>query len=481
MVGQTEQHLGDGQVKCGRTSCSDGKDVADNKREEGASPRTHKDDTETAHLLVVEHGRSETNIKLGALDEFDAKREALPHDGCSKVCVGKHPQLGRSSVDCPRSFGFFVDGEAASTQVNPQCKAQRLAKGPDRLDCGFKSRSSSHARYPPSRGWPRPRSLPFRICLAGQELVFSLDTTPKMWPSFVRMRDYFFQNLASVMAKFPDTRVGIIVHGDYCDKRSSYVIRFLPLTKDYTKLNSFLANVKPTRGGDESQCYELALGKTSFNMGWQASPHNRTLMLVGGATPHEPGYTINSYTNSIDWREMLQKLECQSVRCVAVRCGETSAETTSFFQTCADVTKGVHLHVSKDAAGNSKLVNLTAALCTRTTEGLEECLEGASDFTSIPATKRRYSAPTPVRRSCRKAPSSQAFMATNGIVQQTTTSTTEVVDVCKTSNEVTRKTTTTVTTTTTTMKPQASSLSWRRCGRNSSPPSPGGWRRNMYV
>lgn len=383
----------------------------------------------------------------------------------------------------------------ASTQAGFECKAPTFAKGPDRHGYGFKARtSSSHVGRQSSGDWrsrtaTRPRSLPFRSCLNdGHELVLSFDTTPEMWPFFVTMRELLCKSLGSLKAKYPNLRVGIIAHGDYCDKQSSYVIRFLPLTSDFAKLKSFLANVKPTRGGDESQCYELALGKTSFSMGWQASPLNRTLLLVGDVTPHEPGYTINGYTNNIDWREMLQKLAHQSVRCVAVQCGgETSpsAEATSFFQTCAGVTRGVHVHVSKDAAGHLKLTNLTAALCTRTTEDLEVCLEDASlGFAPIPATKRRYSAPTPpVRRhACRKAPPSQEFVAQDDVVQQTTTSTTEVVDVCETSKEVTRKTTITTTTTTTTIKPpRVSSSSWRRCGARSSSSSPGGWRRNMHV
>ena len=48
--------------------------------------------------------------RLGALDKYMAERGAfLPHGECSKVCVGGHAQSGGFSVDCPRSFGFFVD------------------------------------------------------------------------------------------------------------------------------------------------------------------------------------------------------------------------------------------------------------------------------------------------------------------------------------------------------------------------------------
>eukprot|EP00750_Incisomonas_marina_P020417 INCI4020.2.p1 GENE.INCI4020.2~~INCI4020.2.p1 ORF type:complete len:304 (+),score=31.47 INCI4020.2:187-1098(+) len=49
-------------------------------------------------------------VELGALDKYMAERGAfLPHGECSKVCVGGHAQSGGFSVDCPRSFGFFVD------------------------------------------------------------------------------------------------------------------------------------------------------------------------------------------------------------------------------------------------------------------------------------------------------------------------------------------------------------------------------------
>jgi FAD/FMN-containing dehydrogenase len=49
-------------------------------------------------------------VQLGILDAaMGAKNSFLPHGECSSVCVGGHAQSGGFSVDCPRSFGFFID------------------------------------------------------------------------------------------------------------------------------------------------------------------------------------------------------------------------------------------------------------------------------------------------------------------------------------------------------------------------------------
>ena len=76
---------------------------------------------------------------------------------------------------------------------------------------------------------------------------------------------------------------------DYCDAKSSYVIKYLPLITDYSKLLHFVEQVGPTHGGDAPECYELALNKANRNMNWSPGARSRALVLVGDNLPHEPG------------------------------------------------------------------------------------------------------------------------------------------------------------------------------------------------
>ena len=45
-------------------------------------------------------------------------------------------------------------------------------------------------------------------------------------------------------------RIGIIAHGDYCDKGSTYVTKQLDLTHDTSLITRFVENVGATGGGD---------------------------------------------------------------------------------------------------------------------------------------------------------------------------------------------------------------------------------------
>jgi len=141
-----------------------------------------------------------------------------------------------------------------------------------------------------------------------------------------------------------DLRIGIIAHGDYCDKETSYVIRFLPLAdmivdgttgagaatgegKGMEKLLDFVNSSGNTRGerGNPHKCYELALSKASRGMAWREGTY-RMLVMVGDGIPHDPGYVCEetNYENRIDWRVQLQHIARHGIPVYAV---QTRAKT----------------------------------------------------------------------------------------------------------------------------------------------------------
>ena len=108
------------------------------------------------------------------------------------------------------------------------------------------------------------------------------------------------------------------------------------------KVRGFVDSVGATGGGDAPEAYELALLKAQKEMGW--GPRSRRLMvMVGDATPHEPGYTCNGYTNTIDWRVQLAALSKKKVRVMAVQAG--GGGDNGFWGRLASETGGQRLSI----------------------------------------------------------------------------------------------------------------------------------------
>jgi len=189
------------------------------------------------------------------------------------------------------------------------------------------------------------------------EVVLCFDTTGSMYQYLDAVRanlDKLIHSLVSKAAKHgAQLRLGVIAHGDYCDKDSAYVIKFLPLldTSDKSalqRLHKFVTSVGATSGGDGPECYELALNKACKSMGWSSHSKSRSLVIVGDATPHEVGYKYGSYTNVLDWKKELAGLARKQVRIYAVQAGSgSSSDARAFWKRLAKDTDGKHLAVSE--------------------------------------------------------------------------------------------------------------------------------------
>ena len=196
------------------------------------------------------------------------------------------------------------------------------------------------------------------------EAVLCFDTTGSMYGHLTQVRATLVELVAQLVAMCrkhkAQLRLGVIAHGDYCDKTTSYVIKFLPLcdadaSGRIAKVVDFVNGVTPTGGGDAPECYELALSMAAHKMGW--GKHSRRLMvMVGDDEPHPVGYSYGGYTNTIDWTAQLAMLAKKKVRIYSVEAGRGHrAAVAAFWSELAAGTKGKCLQID-DASTLSGIV-----------------------------------------------------------------------------------------------------------------------------
>lgn len=148
----------------------------------------------------------------------------------------------------------------------------------------------------------------------GSEVVFSFDTTGSMYPCLDAVRRDVSKTCRDLFGLFPDLKIGLISHGDYCDGQNR--INSLNLTGDQDAIGRFIQETPRTGGGDAPECYELAL-HTALGMNW-ITPKGRMLVLIGDDEPHSPHYPGNDL--KLDWRQVLMALKEQGVKVFPIQC-----------------------------------------------------------------------------------------------------------------------------------------------------------------
>jgi hypothetical protein len=119
----------------------------------------------------------------------------------------------------------------------------------------------------------------------------------------------------------PNLRIGIMAHGDYCDKTGTggYTLRRMyKLSNDPEEIHEFMSTCAATGGGDADECYELVLQKAR-EMKWSKRASCKTLVLIGDANPHPPSYVWNGAAIGIDWRAECAGLKQQGIKVRARR------------------------------------------------------------------------------------------------------------------------------------------------------------------
>ena len=174
------------------------------------------------------------------------------------------------------------------------------------------------------------------------EVVFSFDTTGSMYPCLTQVRRHIKSTVTRLSEEIPGIRIGIIAHGDYCDKGSTYVTKHLALSDDVSAICRFVETVKPTGGGDAPECYELVL-REAQDMAWTAGSR-KALVVIGDDVPHPAAHT----PGKIDWRTEVGKLAEAGIPVYGVQC-LNRGYATKFYEEIARRSGGFHIPLDQFA------------------------------------------------------------------------------------------------------------------------------------
>src|SRR4051812_5184262 len=168
------------------------------------------------------------------------------------------------------------------------------------------------------------------------EVVFSFDTTGSMYPCLTQVRRNVKSTVTRLFEEIPGIRIGIIAHGDYCDKGRPYVTKHLKLTDDVGKIVKFVETVEATGGGDAPECYELVLHEAQDHP-WSKGA-TKALVLIGDDVPHPPAQN----PGKLDWRKEAKALADADVTVYAVQALNRS-HATRFYAELARISGGYHV------------------------------------------------------------------------------------------------------------------------------------------
>jgi hypothetical protein len=187
-------------------------------------------------------------------------------------------------------------------------------------------------------------------------MVFSFDTTGSMYPCLTQVRRKVKDTVERLMKEIPGMRIGIIAHGDYCDKGSTYVTKQLDLTHNALGISQFVENVGATGGGDLPECYELVLHEAQ-SMSWLPNT-KKCLVLIGDDVPHGP--TDNP--KKLNWRDEVGKLGGMGIPVYGVQCLNRK-HATKFYEELAHKSGGFHISLDQF----SYVTDLVMAICFKQT------------------------------------------------------------------------------------------------------------------
>ncbi|XP_060578149.1 uncharacterized protein LOC132735233 [Ruditapes philippinarum] len=174
------------------------------------------------------------------------------------------------------------------------------------------------------------------------EIVFSFDTTGSMYECIEEVRGRVSDMIQRLQADIPGIKIAIFAHGDYCDKGTAYVTKFIDFTDDVAKAVDFVKNAKNTwGGGDGGECYELVMHEVRTKLSWTPGSQ-RALVLIGDDGPHGPSFRQNKL--KLDWRKEADSLASIGVRIYSVQCDDYEP-ADYFYAGIAQRTDGQHLRL----------------------------------------------------------------------------------------------------------------------------------------
>lgn len=186
------------------------------------------------------------------------------------------------------------------------------------------------------------------------DIAFSFDTTGSMSACIGQVRRQIKEVTTDLLTQIPGMRISIIAHGDYCDEKSTYLMKFIDFTSDKKKIIDFVTNVGSTGGGDAPEAYEYVL-REAQKLSWD-SETCRSLVMIGDDVPHPADK--NPY--NIDWRHEVKELHSMGVNIYSIQClNRGYGPIKTFWRQMANMSNGYHLYLDQFAS----IVQMMTAIC----------------------------------------------------------------------------------------------------------------------
>ena len=196
------------------------------------------------------------------------------------------------------------------------------------------------------------------------KILIQMDSTGSMSPCIREVSRRVSEALDKLFGSIPDLKIGIIVHGDWCDEVGIRA-QLLEFTDDKDLIKSFVRNAHNTNGGDSDEFYEYLL-HLAQGFSW-GDAENKIYIPIGDANPHRVGYSYRDITNHYDWKEEAAKLASLGVTTYSIQ-ALGSRYSESFWRGLAEFSNGKKLNLNQF----SDAVETIIAVCYHKVGRLDE-------------------------------------------------------------------------------------------------------------
>lgn len=231
------------------------------------------------------------------------------------------------------------------------------------------------------------------------DVVFSFDTTGSMSSVIESVRNNLKETVERLFADIEGIRIGIIVHGDYCDYPKMMWV--LQPTNNVEEIKEFIKHSPNTGGGDCPECYELVL-HAATKIQWQAPV--KVLVVIGDESPHDLGYHLDAEVHrvvghsrlTLDWHKLAEDLKDLKVTVFSCHARpESNMGAFPFYEEISRVTGGYYFPLNQLQAFKDYMVAIclraadsadVLALLEQQQRDLEERMKGLQERQSQPLT-----------------------------------------------------------------------------------------------
>jgi len=213
------------------------------------------------------------------------------------------------------------------------------------------------------------------------ELVISFDDTGSMSSVRRQVRQKINELVKHLLRLDPTTRIGIIVHNDYCDRDT---IQHLDLTSNEDKIVGFVNKDSSCGGGDSDECYELAINYIHSNFSW--STDRRVAILIGDCNPHPVGYRYGKWHNELDWKKEAQTCMDKGIKIYPIQALGSYGYGKDFYGQLATICGTPKLDLSQFA----HITQYITAVAYQEAGKLEEYENSQSEFKTNHAFKNMF-------------------------------------------------------------------------------------------